>query len=96
MVRDALKETEGGTLIRVEVMPGASRVEFGYNEWRRAVEVRVRSHAKEGAANRELLKLFSKIFGYAELMRGDRSRSKIIFVPKPVDEVAEILESLIG
>ncbi len=94
MVEDALMESDGGTYIRVEVTPAAKKVEIRYNEWRKAIEVKVKSPAKAGKANRELLELFSSMFGDARIVKGESSRSKVIFVSVAKDVVVAKLKEL--
>ena len=71
-VEDAVREAKDGALISVHVSPGSKEVSFSYDEWRRAVEVRIRSPAKEGKANRELLGILRQIFGEVELVSGEK------------------------
>ncbi len=94
-VEDAVMETREGTIIRVEVTPASKKVGFGYNQWRKAVEVKVKSPAQSGKANRELLKLMSNLFGQAEIISGEKSRLKTIKVDAKRSEVIEKLEMLI-
>ena len=96
MVEDALLNSGGGTLIRVEVIPGSKKVGFRYNEWRRVIEVRLKNPPKSGKANRELIELFSRLFGHARIEGGHTSRSKLVFVSAPKSEVAVRLRELIG
>ena len=94
-VEDAVIETREGTIIRVEVTSASKKVGFGYNQWRKAVEVKVKSPAQSGKANRELLKLMSNLFGQAEILSGEKSRLKTIKVDAKRSEVVEKLEMLI-
>ncbi len=95
MVEDAVKEARNGTVIAVEVSPQSKKIEFGYDKWRKAIIVKVKSPAKEGKANRELLKIFSEIFGFAEIVKGEKSRSKIVLVKAEKSEVIEKLRKLV-
>jgi hypothetical protein len=95
MIHEAVREVEGGCYINVEVSPNSKKVEFSYNEWRKAVVVRVKSPAKEGRANRELTSLFTKIFGHAEIVKGERAHSKVIFIKAEKGEVIEKIGQLI-
>ncbi|AIG99061.1 MAG: hypothetical protein XD40_1428 [Archaeoglobus fulgidus] len=94
-VEDAVREAKDGALISVHVSPGSKEVSFSYDEWRRAVEVRIRSPAKEGKANRELLGIFRQIFGEVELVSGEKSRSKVLKVKGSKEEAVEKLRGLI-
>ncbi len=79
---EALKETEEGVTIQLAVTPNAKRMELvGYNEWRRAIEVRVSSPPKGGKANAELIEFLRGLFGRpVEIVRGERSTSKTVLV----------------
>ncbi len=94
-IEDAVRETEEGVLISVHVSPGSKEVSFGFDEWRKAVEVRIKSPAKEGKANRELLSIFKDLFGEAEIVSGEKSRSKVLKVKGQKEDVVNRLRSLI-
>ncbi len=94
-IEDAVIEAKDGTIVRIEVTPGSKKVGFGYNEWRKAIEVRVRSPAQSGKANRELLKLLSDVLGHAEITSGEKSRLKTVKIRATKEEVLEKLEKLI-
>lgn len=95
-IEDAIKEVKDGVLISLHVSPGSKEVSFGYDEWRKAIEVKLKSPAKEGKANRELLNIFKEIFGDAEIVSGEKSRSKVLKVKGDKDSVVERLSELIG
>ncbi|MBO8179499.1 MAG: YggU family protein [Archaeoglobus sp.] len=95
-IEDAIKEVKDGVLISLHVSPGSKDVSFGYDEWRKAIEVKLKSPAKEGKANRELLNIFKEIFGEAEIVSGEKSRSKVLKVKGDKDSVVERLRELIG
>ncbi len=95
-IEDAVKEVKDGVLISLHVSPGSKEVSFGYDEWRKAIEVKLKSPAKEGKANRELLSIFKEIFGEAEIVSGEKSRSKVLRVKGDKDIVVERLRELIG
>ena len=61
---DALRQAAGGTIIDLEVTPGAreTKVPSGYNEWRRRIEAKLREPPEKGRANEELLKSLSGLF----------------------------------
>jgi len=95
-IEDAVKEVKDGVLISLYVSPGSKEVSFGYDEWRKAIEVKLKSPAKEGKANKELLNIFKEIFGDAEIVSGEKSRSKVLKVKGDKDYVLERLKELIG
>ncbi len=62
-MKDAVKQTENGVILDVEVSPGAKETALhGYNPWRRRIEVRVSERAQKGKANAELVSFFSELF----------------------------------
>lgn len=93
---EALSESEGGIVLRIEVTPNSKKVAFGYNEWRRAVEIKIKSPAKAGKANRELVEILSSLFGGAEILGGEKSRLKTVKVLGNREEVLEKLLSLMN
>ena len=95
-MRDALKQTDKGVLIAIEVIPNSKRTEIpaGYNEWRKSVVVRVKSPPSRGKANSEIVKGMEKLFGRrVEIVKGATSSSKQVMVySASLDEVLEKLE----
>ena len=61
---DALQQTEDGFVLSINVSPGSKKTVFpaGYNEWRKAIECRIKSPATEGKANNEIIKTVSNFF----------------------------------
>jgi len=68
--RDALSQSDGDVIIALNVSPGSKTTVFpsGYNEWREAIECRIKSPATEGKANSEIIKT---IAGYFSVQKGD-------------------------
>jgi len=93
---EALSEAEDGVVLRIEVTPNSKKVAFGYNEWRRAVEIKIKSPAKAGKANRELVEILSSLFGGAEILSGEKSRLKTVKVLGDREDILEKLFSLIN
>jgi len=56
-----------------------------------ALKVRIGARAVEGAANEAVLAFFSKLLGVPKrdvgLLRGEKSRSKVVWVDLPLTEV---------
>ncbi len=79
---EALKETKNGVTINLVVSPNAKKTEIvGYNEWRKAIEIRIKAPPKGGKANAELVKFFESIFGRSvEIVKGQTSTQKTILV----------------
>ena len=66
---DALSEDHSGTILSIEVSPGAKSALFpaGYNEWRKAIGCRVASPAVDGKANKAVIRLISTTIGVPAL-----------------------------
>ncbi len=95
-LKDAVKEKANGCYLNVDVSPNSKKSGIrGYNEWRKAIEVSVKSPPKGGKANAELEKLLSKLFNArVEVVRGLTSTQKVVFVSASKDEVIRKLEEL--
>jgi len=81
-----IKKVKDGVLIDVEVSPNASKTAIlGYDRWRDAIKVSVKSPPKGGKANRELLEFLSDLFDCrVEILKGERSTRKVVIL-KGVD-----------
>jgi len=97
--KDAIKSSKQGVILSVHVVPGSSQSLFpaGYNQWRKCIEIKVRSEAKDNKANNEVTKTVAEYFKVPVkeviLMSGHNSREKTIFLGKiSVDMVCSQLE----
>lgn len=91
-----IRDSEGGSVVTVEVSPNASTTEItGVNAWRKALQVRVAAQAREGAANEELKRFLSEKLGVPRsgirILRGHASTNKSLFVPITADEARKRL-----
>ena len=77
---EAVRETEDGVLIDIEVSPKSSHFSIsGYNEWREEIEVKIKSIPQKGKANLEIIKEFSNLTkNDVEIVFGQKSRHKTI------------------
>ncbi len=95
-MKGALKQTDRGVIITIEVIPNSRSTEIpaGYNEWRKSIVVRVKSPPSRGKANSEIVKEMEKLFGRkVEIIRGATSSNKqVIVYSASVDEVLEKLD----
>ncbi len=93
----ALKEGKGFTLMEVNVSAGAKETGVtGYNEWRKAIELRVKSPAREGKANKEIIRGMEKLFGTrVEIVKGMKSSNKVLKIHKEYVKVVEILRDVL-
>ncbi len=97
--KDAIKSSKQGVILCLHVVPGSSQVVFpaGYNQWRKCIEIKVCSAAKENKANNEVIEVVAKFFRISEkdviLMSGQKSREKTICLSKiSIENVCSQLE----
>jgi uncharacterized protein (TIGR00251 family) len=97
--KDAIKSSNQGVLLCLHVVPGSSEAVFpaGYNQWRKCIEIKVRSEAKDNKANNEVVETIAGFFKITSknviLMSGQKSREKTVALKKiPVVTVCERLE----
>ena len=82
--KDAIKSSNQGIILCLHVVPGSSQVIFpaGYNQWRKCIEIKVCSEAKDNKANNEVIETVAGFFRVSVkdviLMSGQKSREKII------------------
>ena len=79
---DALREVEKGVVVKLWVVPGASRTAIDeYDNWKGSIKFKTKEPAKNDAANRSILEFFGSLIGKKTvLMTGARSKSKEILV----------------
>ncbi|MFW9917604.1 MAG: DUF167 domain-containing protein [Candidatus Thorarchaeota archaeon] len=58
----AIEDSERGCLIHVQVHPGSSKQKILVNKDPLEIQVRLKQQPKQGKANKELIKLFGKLF----------------------------------
>lgn len=76
----AVKSTPDGITVMIEVSPKSDKFQIiGYNEWRKTLEVKIKSPPTKGKANKEIMKEFSNLTGHpAEIVSGHKSRQKTL------------------
>jgi len=83
------------SILKVYLQPKASRDEF-VGPYRDGIKVRVTAAPVEGKANEALLRLLAKEFGVPpssiEIVRGHRSREKIIRIAASLDQELKALQ----
>jgi len=83
-VSDAIKATHRGILLRLHVIPGSSETVFParYDEWRKSIEIKVRSEAKDNKATTETVETVARFFKLpikdVVLVTGEKSRQKTV------------------
>ena len=77
-----IEEVEEGVILTIYVTPNAKRNEIvGFDEWRKALSVKVKAPAIEGKANNELVTFLRKTFGReVKIISGERSRIKKVLI----------------
>ena len=62
-MKDAVRETQEGVTLDLEISPGAKETAVrGYNPWRRRIEIRLSERAEKGRANDQLISFLSGLF----------------------------------
>jgi uncharacterized protein (TIGR00251 family) len=87
----AVRGTEEGTLLYIEVQPGSSRPgKLSYDEWRKRLRISVGARAEEGKANDELIGRLASMLGAApgslRITSGRTDRQKTVLVPGMVPD----------
>jgi uncharacterized protein (TIGR00251 family) len=101
-IREALRASEQGTIISLEVTPGSRNDIFpaGFNPWRKAIGCSVTALPLEGKANRAVAGLVAAALGIARsrvsVISGATSHQKKVLVTgmDPVT-IADILEKAV-
>jgi uncharacterized protein (TIGR00251 family) len=92
----ALKETEDGVLVNIDVSTNSSKFEIsGYDDWRDEIQVRITSIPQKGKANKEIIKEFTKLTGSrVEIVSGLKSRHKTLKIyDVSIKEFADIVSN---
>jgi len=62
-MKDAIRQAKDGVILDLEISPGAKETGvYGYNPWRRRIEIKLAERAEKGKANAELISFFSDLF----------------------------------
>jgi len=83
---EAIRQYDDGVILDLFVTPNAGVTVFpaGYNSWRKRIEIKVASAAKDNKANKELIKTVATFFQTNEknvsIVQGDKSREKNIVI----------------
>jgi len=92
---DALKEVEKGVVIKLWVVPGASKTTIDeYDNWKKSLKFKTKEPPKNNAANRSILEFFGSLCGKkAVLLSGLRSKNKeVLILGATLKEVSDILK----
>ena len=83
---NAINPTQEGVQIHIYVHPGASQSVFpsGYNEWRKRIELKIAAEAKNGKANKEIIKTIAEFFSIPpsdiDIVSGKKSKDKTVLI----------------
>ena len=91
---DALRKVEKGVVIRLRVVPGASKTAIdGYDNWIKSIKFKTSEQAEKDKANRSILEFFASLLGKETvLVSGARSKQKeVLVLGATLEEVSEAL-----
>ena len=83
---DAVKKHKDGALLDLFVTTESDKSIFptGYNQWRKRLEIRVCSPAKDNKANKEIVEVIAEFFDKQNkdvlVISGEKSREKTLLV----------------
>ncbi|RLF36875.1 MAG: YggU family protein [Thermoplasmata archaeon] len=97
--KEALSISKKGTILKIHVTPNSTQNMFpaGYNKWRKSIEIKTRSEAKNNRANKEIINKISKYFNVPTenitIITGKKSREKNILIKNlPINQIIKKLE----
>jgi hypothetical protein len=97
-IEDSIKKYKNGALIDIFVTPNAKNVIFpsGYNPWRKRIEIKVSSEAKDNKANIDVIETIAKYFLKPTkdiiIVSGLKNKEKTLFIKDILfDEVVKKL-----
>ena len=97
---EIVKKHKDGVIIDLFITPDSKKNIFpvGFNEWRKCVEMNVRSSAQDNKANMEVLKtiagFFEKPFVNVLLVSGAKKREKTVLIKNgSITEISKKLEA---
>ena len=82
-MKDAIKPSHDGVILDLEISAGAKETSvYGYNPWRKRIEIRLSERAQKGRANAELVSFLSDLFkvnsGNVRIISGLTSSKKSV------------------
>lgn len=84
--KEAMKKHKDGATLDLFVTPNARCAFFpvGYNSWRKRIDMRICSQAKNNKANKEVIKIiadyFNKSINDVLIITGDKKREKTVLI----------------
>lgn len=99
---DKIIESRGDYItIKIIVSPNAKKDEiFGLDKWRNGLIVKVKEKPLQDKANRALIRFFAGLFDLksedVDIIKGEKSREKMLRVRIKKSEAIDILEKTLG
>lgn len=96
-MKDAVKETQEGVTLDLEISPGAKETAVrGYNPWRRRIEIRLSERAEKGRANDQLISFLSGLFRVnsrnVQIIAGTaNSKKSVKIIGARADDILKVL-----
>lgn len=96
-MRDAVKQAPDGVVLDLEISAGSKETKvYGYNPWRRRIEVRLSERAEKGRANDQLVHFLSGLFGVnsrdIQIITGlTNSKKSVKIIGANVEDILRIL-----
>jgi len=84
--REAIRDHKDGAVLHLFVASGANRTVFpaGYNVWRKRLDIKVCSEAKDNKANKDVIKTVAEYFKKPVkdvlIVSGEKSRGKTLLI----------------
>ena len=103
-IENAVKNQQNGVSLNLFVIPNSKKTVFpdGYNKWRKTIEIKVCSPAKDNKANLEVIKTIAGFFEISIrdilIVSGEKNKEKTILIKNISKKVVlkQILERLNG
>jgi uncharacterized protein (TIGR00251 family) len=96
---DAVTASPKGVILFLHVTTGSSQTVFpgSYNQWRKCLEIKVQSEAKDNKANTEVLETIARFFQLpgknVTLLNGEKIREKTVCLKAiPLNRIQEKLK----
>lgn len=92
-----IKQTKDGIIFSIKISPNASKNEIIKEET--GIKVKITAQPIDGKANKALIEFLSKQFkipkSYFEIIKGETSKAKTIFVKNISQEKIDLIENLL-
>lgn len=81
-----IEKHEDGAILNISVKPDCDSIIFpsGFNKWRKRVEIKVKSPAKDNRANKDVIKTLSTFFNTpldsVFVVSGSKNRNKTVLI----------------